>query len=167
MAKQRSIIVDAGFCRVRLLYSRVRRVVRIGVQDTAGTGQVMVADLPVADFLDRLGVAGEAASDCFVIFAGQGETPGGGIEDFVRAFGAEDAARASFERLCETARTDWAQLVRLQPRGEPEVLCWRGPHTAPHTRRDLELLLDGPSVTMARDLRPSAPLRPLGPSSPP
>ncbi len=154
MAKRRSIIVVTDFCRVRLMSSRVRHVVRVGIQNTTEGSVEFIAELPVADFLDRLGVASEASSECFAIFAGEGATPRGGIRDFVCAFPTLGAAKASFERLCPHA--DWAQLVRLRAGGGAEVLCWRGSHATPRTRADLELLLDVPPVTATGRRRPAA-----------
>jgi len=126
MGSTRSVTVDRDGL-MTLEYVRSRRVLRLvgTADDKAG-----LLELPLQALFHQLGIdPGELAPPHqFLLFAGSGGRPLGGLADLVAVYQDEIPAREAFRRLRMTDgdREAWAELAALTSGGRLEAVCWFG-----------------------------------------
>ena len=142
-------VSPSGFVRVE--HVRAHGAVRLIVG--GATPRVTILELPVGDFLGRLGLMNWPAAEpvAYLIFAGNEGRTIGGAGDYVASFPTEDVAREAFRGVCQAHSPDWAQLVRVDRGGRLTVICWRGGTGGQRSSADLS--------------RPEAPPEPEGPAT--
>lgn len=110
-------------------YVRTRRVVRLlgWCYDEA----LEPVEIPVDRLCAGLGIDPTelGAPTRYLLFAGSGPTPGGGLRDLVGTFASELEARDAFRRLRQQhpATSAWAELAAMDTTGQITQLAWFGP----------------------------------------
>ena len=126
MGRSRSVAVDRDGL-MTLEYVRSRQVLRlVGTADD----KAELRELALPALFHELGLdPGELAPPRqFLLFAGSGGRPLGGLADLVAVYQDETAARDAFRRarLAEGNGAGWAELAAVGNGGRVEAVCWFG-----------------------------------------
>ena len=87
----------------------------------------------------------QIASRWYLLFAGSGHAPRGGLGDLVQTFVSEEMACTAFRerRLTDGSASSWAQLVVVDGEKGVQPLCWFGIGATPNRNPTLFAHPDG------------------------